>query len=835
MRRFEHVLQDLKFALRQLRRNPGFAGAAIVSLALGIGANTAMFSVLNAVLLRSLPLPAAAQLFKLRIEARVPTAQRFSYSAFEAFRDAAGRGNAAAMSQTNRVNLVAGQGALSERANLQLVSGEFFQLIGVQPALGRLLRPDDDRGISAHPIAVLSHAFWAERFGGAADVVGRTLVMNGSPFTVVGVAREGFRGMFLEAPTDIWIPTMMQSDVRYHQNFSANKADPEAPWVPQDGIIWLDVLVRAPGQAEARLLSALNAAFRERRLHQADAIGDPEQRRRFLDSHIALDPYAQGRSRLRERFTPLLYALMGMVALVLLIACANTANLLLARSAARQREIAVRLSIGAARGRLIQQLLTESFLLVIAAAAGGLVLARWSADVLTAMVIRSVTGSSASVIQVDARVLGFTAVVSALTALVFGLAPALRATRLNLCAALKNGDKGTQNRARWHAATLLIGAQVALSVLLVTAAGLFGRSLYNLAHVELGFDRDHVVNVAIDPRNSGIAPTALPAFYARVLGRIESVPGVTSAAVAECGVAGGCRSASDGIVISGYTAAPSEQVLFQENRVSAEYLPTVGITQLRGRNFDARDRRDAPKVAIVNQTLVKRYFAGREPLGQRFGYKTPDVEIVGVIADARVNSAREAAEPMAYYPLDQGMLYTTNLSVRASGDPQQILNAVRDAIRDAAPTLVVDRITTLAQQVDSGLGADRIVALLASAFGALAVALACIGVYGLMSYSVARRTAEIGVRMALGARPITVLRGILAESMTPIVAGLLVGLPLAAAGGRMVSSILFGVSPWDGSTLMAAILTLAGLGLSAALIPARRASRVDPVIALRQD
>src|SRR5262245_20627890 len=833
MRRLEHVFQDLKFALRQLRRNPGFAGAAIVSLALGIGANTAMFSVLNAVLLRSLPLPAAAELFKLRTEARVPAAQRFSYRAFEAFRDAAGRGSAAAMSQTNRVNLVAGQGAQSERANLQLVSGEFFQLIGVQPALGRLLRPEDDRGISAHPVAVLSHAFWTERFGGAADVLGRTLVMNGSPFTVVGVAREGFRGMFLETPTDAWIPTMMQSDVRYHQNFSANKADPEAPWIPQDGIIWLDVLVRAPEQAEARLVSALNAAFRERLLHHADAIGDPEQRRRFLDSHIALDPYAQGRSRLRERFTPLLYALMGMVALVLLIACANTANLLLARSEARQREIAVRLSIGAARGRLIQQLLTESFLLVIAAAAGGLVLARWSADVLTAMVIRSVTGSSASVIQVDARVLGFTAVVSALTALVFGLAPALRATRLDLCAALKN--KGTQNRARWHAATLLIGAEVALSVLLVTAAGLFGRSLYNLAHVELGFDRDRVVNVAIDPRNSGIAQSALPAFYARLLGRIESLPGVRSAAVAECGLAGGCRSASDGIVISGYTAAPSEQVLFQENRVSADYLPTVGITQLRGRNFDARDRQDAPKVAIVNQALAKRYFAGREPLGQRFGYQTPDGEIIGVIADARVNSAREAAAPMAYYPLDQAMLYTTNLSVRASGDAQQILNAVRDAIRDAAPTLVVDRITTLAQQVESGFGADRIVALLASAFGALAVALACIGVYGLMSYSVARRTAEIGVRMALGARPSTVLRGILVESMTPIVAGLLVGLPLAAAGGRMVSTILFGVSPWDGLTLMAAILTLAGLGLSAALIPARRASRVDPVIALRQE
>jgi putative ABC transport system permease protein len=835
MNPIERVLQDLKYALRQLSRAPGLAGAAIVSLTLGIGANTAIFSALNAVLLRSLPVPAATELFKLTKEAPLPVVQRFSYRTFQELRDAAGPGNAAAMSQSTRVNMSVGEGTQAERANAQLVSGEFFRVLSVSAALGRVLEPEDDRAVSAHPVAVLSHSYWKDRFGAAPDVLGKTVALNGSRFTVVGVASDGFKGVFLETPTDIWIPTMMQSDIRYHQNFSADSADPEKPWIPQDGIIWLDVLVRASRDAKDRLATSLEAAFRQRLTLQAESIGDPDQRKRFLDSRLVLDSFSQGRSRLRERFTPVLYALMGLVVLVLLIACANTANLLLARSAARQREIAVRLSIGAGRARLIQQLLTESFVLSGIAAVGGLLLAWWSAGALVGMVVRSVPGSSESIVNIDARVLAFTVAISLLTGLLFGLAPAFRATGLDLCTSLKSGGRVVEGRMRWNPGKLAIGVQVALSLLLVTAAGLFGRSLYNLAHVNLGFDRDRVVSVGIDSRNAGVPISALPAFYARVLEQVESVPGVKSAAFAECDVAGGCRSASDGMVISGYTPAPLERVTFQENRVSAEYLPTVGIRLLRGRPFDVRDRKDAPRVAIVNQTLVHRYFAGRDPIGQKFGYQTPDTEIIGVIADARVYSAREPAEPMAYYPLEQQMLFATAISVRVSGDPRQALDSVRDAIRRAAPILGVERISTLGQQVDNGLVADRLVAVLASAFGALAVGLACLGLYGLLSYSVARRTSEIGVRMALGARPMSVLSEILVESMGLIVVGLLAGLPLAAGGGRLISSILFGVSPWDALTLTFAILTLSVLGLSAAFIPAWRASRIDPLIALRRE
>jgi predicted permease len=829
------VAADLKYALRQARRHPVFTLAAIASLALGIGANTATFSVLNAVLLRPLAAPAASEVFALRREARVAAARRFSYRSFEELRDAATPAAAAAMSQSQRVSVAIGSGNPPERANLQLVSGGFFQLLSVPSALGRLIEPDDDRNVGAHPVAVISHRYWSERFGSARDVLGRTLTLNGSAFSVVGVASPGFAGVFLETPTDIWIPTMMQSDIHYHQNFSSTVGDPERPWVPQDDITWLDVLVRADRDALPRLAASLNASFRNRLLRHADSIGDPERRKQTLETRIVLDSFSNGRSWLRDRYTALLYALMAMVVIVLSIACANTANLLLARSAARQREIAVRLSLGAARGRLIRQLLTESFLLAGAAAVAGVLMARWSADALLGIVLGGFSGSSSAIVELDARVLAFTAAISVVTALMFGLVPAYRSTRPDLTTAMKAGYGGARDSAGWSPAKLVIVAQVALSMVLVTGSVLFVRSLTNLARIPLGFDRDRVLNVAVDPRNSGVGPTDLSALYARVCEQVESLPGVRSSAFAECGIVGGCRSASDGISISGYAASPSEQVLFQENRVGAAYLQTAGLTLIRGRNFDARDTVTAPKVAIVNQALVRRYFAGREPLGQRFGYQTPDTEIVGVVADARVYSAREAAEPMAYYPLEQAMLYAPSLAVRTSGDPAAIVPAVREAIRSAAPTLAVDRMTTVAQQLATSLNADRIAALLAAAFGGLALALAGVGLYGLMSYAVARRTAEIGVRIALGARPGRVLRAILMETLGLIGTGVLIGLPLAAAGGRAVSSVLFGVAPWDAGPVAAAALALAVLGIGAALAPAWRASRVDPIIALRAD
>ncbi len=852
----ERLGQDLRFAFRQLKRNPGFAAIAILSLTLGIGANTATFSVLNAVLLRSLPIRDPQDLYRVRLESHVIVAQRYSYPVFEKLRDAAKPAPVAAMSQTARMNIGVESGAQPERASVQLVSGEFFSVLGVGADLGRVISGEDNLTPGAHPVAVLSNSYWKERFAGSSDVIGHSLTLNGARFTIIGVAAPRFRGVFLESPTDLWIPAMMQADVRYHQNFSSNDADSEKPWTPQSGLTWLDIVLRADPGGRAQALAVLDAAYRQRLLAVADSIGDPHQRKLFLDRRLVLQSFELGQSRFRDRFTPLLFVLMGMVAIVLLIACANTANLLLARASARQKEIAVRLSIGAGRARLVQQLLTESFLLVAIAAISGLWLARFSADALVKMVVRSMTGQQPSMIHLDARVLAFTAIVSILAGLLFGLAPAFRATGVNLGAALKTAARTVQGSGRWSSAKFLVAAQVALSLLLVMGAGLFSRSLYNLSRVELGLDQNRILTIEFSPRTSGITEQQIPSFHAKMLERLRTVPGVVSAAMAECGLASGCQSSSGGIHIAGYDPGPGEEITFQENRVSAAYLPTVGIRLLQGRNFDARDslrsapgrepggsglfqqpadRTDTPKVAIVNEALIRRYFAGREALGQRFGYNKPDTEIIGVVADAHVNSARDPVSPMAFYPLEQIIVFPRSLEVRTNQDPRDIITAVRAAISEVAPALSIESITPLALQVETTTSPDRIVALLASAFGFLALGLACVGLYGVMSYAVARRTPEIGLRMALGARPASILAGILRESLLLVSIGLAVGLPLSLLGTRLVASGLFGIQPGDLSTLIAAMLLLTSVVCLAALIPAWRASRVSPMVALRQE
>ncbi len=830
----ERLGQDLKFALRQLKRNPGFAAIAILSLTLGIGANTATFSVLNAVLLRSLPILEPQDLYRVRLESH-DVGQRYSYPAFEKLRDASKAAPIAAMSQTARVSIGVEGGSRPERASVQLVSGEFFSVLGVNAELGRVLTVEDNVTPGAHPVAVLSNSYWKQRFAGSAEVIGHSLTLNGSRFTIIGVAAPRFHGVFLESPTDLWIPAMMQADVRYYQNFSDNDADPEKPWTPQNGITWLDIVLRANAEDKAHALALLDAAFRQHLTAESESISDPHRRKLFLDQRLVLQSFQQGQSRFRDRFTPLLFVLMGMVAIVLLTACANTANLLLARSSVRQKEIAVRLSIGAGRARLLQQLLTESFLLVAIAAISGLWLARLSADALVKMVVRSMNGQEPSMIDLDARVLAFTAIVSILAGLLFGLAPAFRATGVNLSATLKTAARSVQGRTRWPFVKFLVAGQVALSLLLVVGAGLFARSLYNLSRVDLGFDPDRILSVRISPRTSGITEQQLPSFHAKVLERVRAVPGVVSAAMAECGLFSGCQQSSSGIHITGYDPGPGEQITFQENRVSADYLPTVGMRFLGGRDFDSRDRTDTPKVAVVNEALVRRYFAGREAIGQRFGYGKPDIEIVGIVADAHVNSARDPALPTAFYPLEQAMVFPYSLEVHTSQDPSGIITAVRAAISEAAPSLSVERLAPLAQQVETTISPDRIVAMLASGFGLLALGLACVGLYGVMSYAVARRTPEIGVRMALGARPGSILTGILLESLLLVSIGLAVGLPLSLLGTRLIAGGLFGIQPGDLSTLIAAMLLLTTVVCLAALIPAWRASRVSPIVALRQE
>jgi predicted permease len=616
---------------------------------------------------------------------------------------------------------------------------------------------------------------------------------------------------------------MMQANIHYAQNFSAqDPADPEKPWIPQKHVQWLDVIARVSPGSAAAVTAALNGAY-VRSLDVATA-----QRSNFVERSVFLQSFATGASRVRGRFALPLVAMMVMVALVLLIACANTANLLLARAEARRREIAVRLSIGASRGRLIQQLLTESFVLVAIAAGLGLLIAQWTSEQLVRMALGAV-GPTPLPAGVDARVLAFTIAISIATGLLFGLVPAVRATKLDLGSVAKPSRPG---RFQFGGAKLLVAAQVALSLIVVFGAALFARSLRNLDHVELGFDREHVLSVSIDPRAAGYPAGRLPGLYRELVERTEAIPGVRSAAVSFCGLTVECRSIDGGEKISGYEPAPMEEVRLQYSFVDPNYFSTVGMRLISGRNFRASDTANA--VAVINQAMARRYFANRSPLGQRFGEHL-EAEIIGVVADARVNRVREAAVPMAYYPLNGSVVYAESLEVRAAGDPDSIAAAVRKAASAVAPDLPIERITPLALQVERSLSPERMGSALTAAFGILALGLACFGLYGVMSYAVMRRRSEIGVRMALGARPRNVLWAVLKEALALIATGLAAALPVVFFASRSVGSVLYGVQPDDPATLGATVAILSGVAVFAALWPAWRASRISPLAALRYE
>jgi predicted permease len=827
--------QDLRYAARTLRSSPGFAFVVILSLTLGIGANTAIFSVINAVLLRSLPVAKPAELSLIHLESRLPMSQRFSYPLFQLLRDALPAQSsiaAAGKAQRSYANLETGHEP--ETTYVQLVSGEFFSVIGLPPALGRTLGPEDNRMIGGHPVAVLSEGFWRRRFGGSRDVLGRDLTINGTHFTIVGVGPAGFTGIQLEQPIDIWVPVVMQADVRYSQNYSSNNAQSDKPWATQPGVRWLDLIVRDKSGAA---ITALNMAFHRQVEEDGRMIGDTERRKLFLQQSLELQPFGRGFSTLRQRFEAPLYTLMAMVGLVLLIACANTANLLLARAGTRQREIAVRLSMGAQRGRLIRQLLTESFLVVAVAAALGILVAWWAGDLLVRMTLNLASQTSATPFSVapDARVLAFTILLSAVTALIFGLAPAFRATRVDLNSALKQAGRGVYGGSRFSAAKMLVAVQVALSLLLVVGAGLFVRSLQNLMNQDLGFERQHVLEVRIDPDTVGISAAQMTALDRSLIERVQAVPGVESATMAMCGIAGGCSSYSDGIQVEGYQSRPGEQMLIEVNRVGPNYAQIVGMHLIAGRDLDARDTETSPPVAIVNEAMARMYFAGRNALGRRFGFQRPAIEIVGIVRDARVNKVQDAAEPMAWFPLRQGPTTAESIEIRATGDPRALEDATRRAIREVNPDLPITRIRTMTEQIEANVVQERLVARLAAIFGGLALALACFGLYGVMSYAVSRRTPELGIRMALGATPGRVLSGVFGESLTLVIVGLLVGGPLVLLATRPLSAMLFNVDARDPATLIGAALALTAVAALAGYVPAWRASRVDPLVALRHE
>lgn len=828
----ETTFRDLRYAVRSFRRRPGFVIAVVLSLSLGIGLNSAIFTVLNAVILRSLPVRNPWELF-LALPQDDPATSRsalqFSYPVFDQLRRVApATDTLSAMSRVARMySMVRGE---SQTIAVQLVSGGFFSMLGVAPVRGRMLGDGDNQHVGGHAVAVISHAYWQRAFAGDPDVVGRGLTLNGTWFTIVGVSAPGFAGVWLESPVDVWVPLVMQGDVRYAQNFSNDDADPGKPFIPQEGIRWLDVVGRQTMPKAAGIAPALEAAFAATVAAQAERIDDPNRRARRLRQRLILEPFGEGFSNLRTRFATPLFALFAMAALILLIACANTVNLMLARAATMQREVAIRLSIGASRGRLIRQLLTESLLLGAIATAVGLLFAGWAGELLVRQATGA-TGPAPFAVAVDGPVIAFTVTAAVVTVLLFGLAPAFRTTSLQVGAALRVSAAGGSTVPP-RLQKILVAAQVALSLVLLAGAGLFIRTLQNYARISLGFSHEQVLSVRLDPQAAGYSPARLSALYRDLVARVESIPGVSSASVAECALAIGCQNIS-GVTVEGYQPATDERVNAQENRISLNYFATTGMRLVEGRHFDSRDREDTTKVAIVNRAMAERYFRNGTAVGRHFGYGRLDTEVVGVVEDARVNRVQEPARPMAFFPMAQEITAARTLDVRAIGDPRSIAADVRRAVVEVDKALPIGSVTLLSDQVAGGLRQERLIAGLTSLFGILALGLASVGLFGVMSYAVSRRTTEFGIRMALGAQQSRVLRSVFRESLTVVAYGLAAGIPATLIVSSLLSSLLFGVSPNDPTTVFIAALLLAAVAAVATLLPAWRASRVDPMVALR--
>jgi putative ABC transport system permease protein len=830
------LVQDLRFALRTLRKSPLFTTVAVFSLALGIGANTAIFTLIDQLILRLLPVSHPEELVLLTSRGQHygsnTGSNAISYPMYQDFRDRnqvfggmfCRSGMTMSLSAEGHTELVAGE----------LVSGNYFPVLGVGAALGRVFTAADDLYQDSHPLAVLSYSFWKTRFAGDRGVIGRRIVLNGYPFTIIGVSREGFDGVEPGTAPQVRIPMMMKREVTPGPWYSLN--DRRGRFVQAFGRL-------KPGETVEAAQAGLQPLFHQILLMEVQekefAKTTEYTRQQFLKMWMDVLPAANGRSFLRRQFANPLWALMAVVGLVLLIACSNVANLLIARAAARQKEIAVRLALGASRGRLILQLVEESVLLSAAGGLAGLGLAVLMVKALIGFLPQGVSELTLSAAP-DLRVLGFTAAISIATGVLFGLVPALQSTRPQLAGTLKDQAGAVVGGTSVGLRKALVVLQVSLSLLLLIGAGLFIQSLRNLQNLNPGFRTDSLVTFSVDPSINGYKPARSLQFYRQLQDRLDTLPGVSSSGLAVIRVLDGNEWDST-VSVEGYTTKQGEWIDPHMQFCSEGFLETLGIPVLQGRGFTRRDDEAAPKVAIVNEMFAKRYFGNSSPIGRHVGMggnpgTKLDIEIIGVVGDTRYESMRDEVPYELYRPYRQtDFVIGMTGYVRTHGDPANLFAAIRRTVHEVDSNVPVFGLRTLQQQMDKSLMTERLLATLSTIFGCLATLLAAIGLYGVMAYVVARRTREIGIRMALGANGGSVVWLVMREVLVLAGIGVALGGPAAWAVTRLIQTQLFGIGAADPRTMVLAALGIASVAAISGWVPARRAITIDPIRALRWD